>query len=270
MAGRLQDQVALVTGAASGLAKATALRLAGEGARVVIFDRNEQNAHEAQQEIERAGAIAKAVIGDTTDEKDAARAAAAAAQLGSLDILVNAAGITGRRKLLEMAPEVFKNVIATNLIGYWMMIHASVPHMKAGGRIVQIASIAGHIGYSDSAYGASKAGVLGLTRQLALELGTLGIRINSVSPGVVYKTRINQDALDVPAVRDDAIAHVPLGRLATPGDIADAILFFVLPESKYISGADLLVDGGMTSYISRIDANAAISAWKASQEAENK
>jgi NAD(P)-dependent dehydrogenase (short-subunit alcohol dehydrogenase family) len=87
---------------------------------------------------------------------------------------------------------------------------------------------------------------------------------------VVYKTRINQDALDVPAVRDDAIAHVPLGRLATPGDIANAILFFVLPESGYISGADLVVDGGMTSYIGRIDANAAIGAWKASQEAQKR
>ena len=268
MAGRLQDQVALVTGAASGLAKATALRLAGEGARIVIFDRDEENAAESKQGIEKAGGVAHVVIGDTTNEADADRAAAAAAALGSLDILVNAAGITGRRKLLEMAPEVFKNVISTNLIGYWMMVHASVPHMKPGGRIVQIASIAGHIGYSDSAYGASKAGVLGLTKQLALELGPTGIRINSVSPGVVYKTRINQDALDVPAVRDDAIAHVPLGRLATPGDIANAILFFVSPESEYISGADLVVDGGMTSYISRIDANAAIAAWKASQGAQ--
>ena len=267
MAGRLQDQVALVTGAASGLAKATAVRLAGEGARIVIFDRNEENAAESKHEIEKAGGVAHVVVGDTTNEADADRAAAAA-DLGSLDILVNAAGITGRQKLLEMAPEVFKNVIGTNLIGYWMMIHASVPHMSAGGRIVQIASIAGHIGYSDSAYGASKAGVLGLTKQLALELGPRAIRINSVSPGVVYKTRINQDALDVPAVRDDAIAHVPLGRLATPGDIANAILFFVLPESEYISGADLVVDGGMTSYISRIDANAAIAAWKASQGAQ--
>jgi NAD(P)-dependent dehydrogenase (short-subunit alcohol dehydrogenase family) len=270
MAGRLQDQVALVTGAASGLAKATALRLAGEGARIVIFDRDEENAAGSQQEIEKAGGVAHVVIGDTTNEADTDRASAAAAGLGSLDILVNAAGITGRKKLLEMAPEVFKNVIGTNLIGYWMMIHASVPHMKTGGRIVQIASIAGHIGYSDSAYGASKAGVLGLTKQLALELGPRGIRINSVSPGVVYKTRINQDALDVPAVRDDAIAHVPLGRLATPGDIANAILFFVLPESGYISGADLVVDGGMTSYIGRIDANAAIGAWKASQEAQKR
>lgn len=265
MAGRLQDQVALVTGAASGLAKATALRLAGEGARIVIFDRDGDNAAESKQEIEQAGGVAQIVIGDTATEADADRAAAAAAALGSLDILVNAAGITGRRKLLEMAPDVFKNVISTNLIGYWMMVHASVPRMKPGGRIVQIASIAGHIGYSDSAYGASKAGVLGLTRQLALELGPRGIRINSVSPGVVYKTRINQDALDVPAVRDDAIAHVPLGRLATPGDIANAILFFTLPESEYISGADLIVDGGMTSYISRIDANAAIAAWRTSQ-----
>ena len=260
MAGRVQNQVALVTGGASGLGRAVSLMLATEGAIIAVYDRNAAGADATRQEIEAAGGRSIAIIGDTTSESDAARGAAAAAELGPIDVLVNCAGITGRKKLLDMTPEIFRSVLDVNLTGYWMMIRACLPHMRRGSRVVSIASIAGHLGYSDSAYGASKAGVLGLTKQLAKELAAYGVRINSVSPGVIYKTKINADALDVPAVREDALAHTPIGRLGKPDDVARAILFLASEDSDFVTGADLLVDGGMGSYIGRIDAAAAMAA----------
>jgi NAD(P)-dependent dehydrogenase (short-subunit alcohol dehydrogenase family) len=253
MAGGLFGQVVLVTGGGGGLGQAACELLASEGATIVIFDLDAVSAEASAKRISSTGAVAGWVTGDTTNYANCQSAVEAAIAHGRLDVLVNCAGISAKRSLLDMEPDLFRKVIDVNLVGYWNMIRAAAGVMKPGARIVQIASVAGHIGYSDTAYAASKAAVLGMTRQLARELGALGIRINSVSPGVVDSTALNVDALAIPEIRADAISHTTLGRLASRRDIAEAILFLASDRSSYITGTDLLVDGGMSSYVARLD-----------------
>lgn len=248
---KLQDDVALVTGAGSGLGKATALLLAESGARVAVFDLNEKAAQDTRQEIAAAGGDAIALAGDSSVEEQVGEAVhEVVTQLGKLTILVNAAGIVVRKGLLETSAEEWRRVIDVNLNGYFYFLHASVPRMRdaGGGRIVQIASIAGHIGYGYPSYTAAKGGIIALTRQLAGELAPHRIRINSVSPGVI-ETGLNVDTLSQQPIREATIANTPWGRLGEPVDIARAVLFLVAPESDFITGSDLVVDGGMISLI---------------------
>jgi NAD(P)-dependent dehydrogenase (short-subunit alcohol dehydrogenase family) len=248
---KLQDDVALVTGAGSGLGKATALLLAESGARVAAFDLNKEAAQATRDEIAAAGGAALAVAGDSSSEEQVGEAVhEVVADFGKLTILVNAAGIVVRKGLLETSGEEWRRVIDVNLNGYFYFLRASVPHMQeaGGGRIVQIASIAGHIGYGYPSYTAAKGGILALTRQLAGELAPHRIRINSVSPGVV-ETGLNVDTLSQQSIREATIANTPWGRIGEPVDIARAVLFLVSPESDFITGSDLVVDGGMISLI---------------------
>lgn len=251
MAPQLQDDVALVTGAGSGLGKASALLLAEAGAQVAAFDLNQEAARATREEISRSGGTAIAIAGDSSVEEDVGEAVhETAAQLGKLTILVNAAGIVVRKGLLETSGEEWRRVVDVNLNGYFYFLKASVPQMQAGGggRIVQIASIAGHIGYGYPSYTAAKGGVLAVTKQLAGELAPHRIRINSISPGVI-QSGFNVDTLSQQPIREATIANTPWGRLGQPDDIAKAVRFLVSPESDFITGADLVVDGGMISLI---------------------
>jgi 3-oxoacyl-[acyl-carrier protein] reductase len=141
-------------------------------------------------------------------------------------------------------------VLDVNLTGYFHLLKAAVPRMAAagGGRIVQIASIAGHTGYGYASYTATKGGVLAITRQLASELAPMRIRINSISPGVI-ETGLNRDTLATDTIRDATIGNTPWGRIGRPEDIAQAALFLVGPQSEFVTGTDLVVDGGMISCI---------------------
>jgi NAD(P)-dependent dehydrogenase (short-subunit alcohol dehydrogenase family) len=247
----LQDEVAIVTGAGSGIGRATALLLAEAGAQVACFDRDEAAARRTGSEIQAGGGRASAIVGDVVEEQQV-RAAVEQAEreLGPLRILVNAAGIVVRKSLLEISTEEWRRVVDVNLTGYFHFLRAVVPRMEAagGGRIVQIASIAGHTGYGYVAYTAAKGGVLAITRQLASELAPKRIRINSISPGVI-ETGLNRDTLADPVIREATVANTPWGRLGRPEDVAQAALFLVSPASDFVTGTDLVVDGGMISCI---------------------
>ncbi|MBO0689253.1 MAG: SDR family oxidoreductase, partial [Candidatus Dormibacteraeota bacterium] len=194
---------------------------------------------------------AHALTGDVAEPAQARAAVEEAeARLGPLRVLVNAAGIVVRKGLLDTTPEEWQRVLDVNITGYFNFLQAAVPRMEAagGGRIVQIASIAGHVGYGYVSYTAAKGAVLSITRQLANELAAKRIRINSISPGVI-ETGLNRDTLSTDAIRDATIANTPWGRLGAPDDIAQAALWLAGPGSEFVTGTDLVVDGGMISCI---------------------
>lgn len=180
------------------------------------------------------------VQADVTDPDDVDRAIGEQ----SLNILVNAAGIIVRKSLIDTTHEEWKRVIDVNLTGYFNVLKAAIPALQrsGAGKVVQIASVAARIGYGYPSYTAAKGGVLSMTRQLAAELAPLGIRINSISLGVI-ETGINRDTIAQSAIRDATVGHTPQGRIDEPLDVAKVALFLVSNLSDFITGTDLLVDG---------------------------
>ncbi|PXY18207.1 SDR family NAD(P)-dependent oxidoreductase [Prauserella flavalba] len=237
---------AVITGAASGIGRACALRLATTGATVALLDVN--GAEDTRREVEERGGKAAEYAVDVTDDN------AIREVIGRLPaaprVLVNAAGIIVRKKLLDCSVEEWRRVVDVNLTGYFVLLRNVIPAMAdaGGGSIVQIASIAGHTGYGFSSYTAAKGGVLALTKQLAAELAEHRIRINSVSPGVV-ESGLNRDTLSNQAIRTATVDNIPLGRLGEPDDIARVVAFLAGPEADFVTGADLVADGGMISTI---------------------
>jgi NAD(P)-dependent dehydrogenase (short-subunit alcohol dehydrogenase family) len=258
--GPAAEGCAVVTGAGSGIGRACALRLAGAGMPVALFDANGEAALQTRKLIEDGGGTAAEFTVDVTDEDTVASALdAATGALGAPRVLVNAAGIIIRKKLLDSTLDEWRRVVDVNLTGYFVLLKQIIPAMAAagGGSIVQIASIAGHTGYGFSSYTAAKGGVLALTRQLAGELAELGIRINSVSPGVV-ESGLNRDTLGNEQIRTATIGNIPVGRLGVPDDIAAVVAFLAGPDAAFVTGADLVADGGMISKVHWGEAGAAL------------
>jgi glucose 1-dehydrogenase len=228
----LAGRRAVVTGGASGIGLACARALRATGVEVVTIDRTD----------------APDMTTLTIDVTDPAALEAAATQVGPVDILVNAAGITRPGTLLEMAIEDWDRVLAVNLMGYLHAARAFAPGMVARGAgvIIHVASISGaHPQASSGAYSVSKAGVRMLAQQLALELGPSGVRSNSVSPGLV-RTPMSEAYYQVDGVLERRSAVVPLRRIATPDDVADVVTFLASDRSRYVTGTDIAVDGGFS------------------------
>jgi len=250
--GRLAGRVALITGAASGIGRATAGRFLAEGARVAAADMNGDGL-----EAEFAGHDgAVTVAGDVSDPAGAARMAAAAVEaFGTIDILVNCAGIARYTSFLELPLEEWQLVQDVNSTGTFLMAQAVARHMAAerppGRRsraIVNIASVEAHVvlassGHPQVHYNASKGAVHMITRALAVELAPHGIRVNSICPGLT-ETPLAAYALATPERRASIEKLVPLGRVAQPGEIAAAALFLASEDASYITGEALVVDGG--------------------------
>jgi 3-oxoacyl-[acyl-carrier protein] reductase len=251
----LQDKVALITGGGNGIGRATAVRFAAEGAAVVVADLDEAGLAETVAAVEAAGGRATAVAGDVTSRQDVSwMVATAVSEFGGLHIVINNAGITRdglTTRIKEGEPQYMSDdkwdaVLAVNLKGTWLVSQlAAVEMIEAGyGRIVNTASVAalGNIGQAN--YSASKAGVIGLTKTLALEWARYGIAVNCVAPGGV-KTRMTESIPE--KVMEGLVKGIPFGRFAEPEEIAAAHTFLASDQASYITGQVLFVDGGLST-----------------------
>jgi 3-oxoacyl-[acyl-carrier protein] reductase len=246
MSGLLAGKTVLVTGASRGIGRGIALRLAREGADVLCAARGLEGSEATAASIRDSGGRARAVAMDVADPASVQAATSALlAEYKVIPLLVNNAGITRDNLLLRMKPEEWEMVIGTNLSGAWRVCRALVPAMVKAryGRIVNVTSVVGRMGNpGQSNYAAAKAGIEGMTRALARELASRNVTVNCVAPGFIDTdmTRVLGDG-----VRDRLLEKIPVGRLGTPEDVADAVLFLLQEGSSYITGTTLDVNGGM-------------------------
>lgn len=251
MESEFNGRVVLITGGASGIGRRVAEMLGERGARLSLFDMNKQALETVRNDFTRKSWQVVTTVGDSSVVEDAQTFVRNTVKAyGRIDMLLNGAAIVVRKTLLDTTPEEWRRVIDVDLNGYFYILRAVVPEMRkaGGGSIVQIATIAAHIGFGYPSYTAAKGGVLSLTRELAGELAPYHIRINSVSPGPT-ETGINLDTMGDAKIKAALVATTPSGRTGRPDDIARAVLFLLSPESEYINGADLVVDGGMSSKV---------------------
>lgn len=247
---RVAGKVALISGGARGIGAATARLLAQEGAAVVIGDVLEEEGHETEAQIAEAGGQVLFVRLDVTSEDDWLHAIqTTVATFGKLDVLVNNAGISGRGTVEETNVEAWERVMAVNAKGVFLGTKLAIPEMRkaGGGSIINISSIYGMVGSETSAsYHASKGAVRLFTKAAAVQYAKDGIRVNSVHPGFV-DSPMTERYHAIPEVRQDRLAKTPLGRLGTPQDIAPGILYLASDESSFVTGSELVIDGGMTA-----------------------
>jgi len=242
----LSGRVALVTGASQGIGRACAIKLANAGATIALAARNQEKLNELAKQITDGGGKAAAFVLDVADEEQIKSVfKAAIAQFGKIDILVNNAGITRDQLVMRMKRADWDTVLNTNLTSAYLCIQQVISSMlkQRWGRIINIASIFGQMGQAGQAnYASSKAGLIGLTMAIAREVGSRNITCNAVAPGFIETAMTS--ALSEES-RQNALQNIPLGRLGTPEDVANAVAFLASEEASYITGHVLNVNGGM-------------------------
>ena len=250
---RVKDKVALVTGAGAGIGKASAILLAKEGARIGVADSDAAAAETTTRIIREAGGEAISIAGDVSAGSDCARMVeAVSARWGRLDILCNIAGIVLGGVLDQTTEEEWNASMNVNLRSIYLCAKHAIPCMKrsGGGTIVNMASVAGLMGVKNrAAYSASKGGVIALTKSMAIDYVEDGIRVNSICPGTVDSPSLQKrlEALPDPtAARRDFTRRQPMKRFGRPDEIAYAVLFLSSDESSFITGTEIIVDGGMS------------------------
>jgi NAD(P)-dependent dehydrogenase (short-subunit alcohol dehydrogenase family) len=251
--GCLEGRTALITGAGSGIGRETAKLFAGEGAHVVVCERDEAGGRETVRVVEEAGGRSLFIGADVSSASDVESAISeCVSKTGGLHVLFNNAGVFPDRdgSPVDTPEDVWHQVIDINLKGVFLGCKYGIPAMleSGGGSIINTASFVAVVGAATSqiAYTASKGGVLAMTREIAVEYARQGIRANALCPGPV-NTPLLAEFLSDPEVRARRMVHVPMGRLAEPNEIGRAALFLASPDSSYVTGTTFLVDGGITA-----------------------
>ena len=241
----LSGRTAVITGSGGGIGKAVALELSENGVHCNILDRASELVDVTVTEITKNGGQATGHVCDVTDE---VAIEAVASSIKTCDILVNAAGLVRPGALADLTTAEWNDLLKVNLTGYFLMAREFTPHLVASGNgsMIHIASISStNPQGSSGAYSVSKAGVVIMSKQLAFELGSKGVRSNTVSPGLV-RTPMTEAYYQVGDVAQRRDAAVPVGRVAKPDDIADVVTFLASDRARYITGADLVTDGGFS------------------------
>jgi 3-oxoacyl-[acyl-carrier protein] reductase len=244
---RLENKTAVITGGADGIGKAGVKRFAEEGANVIIWDVNEAKAQDTIAELESSKLQVSFMKVDTSNRSDIEKSTEAILEkYGKIDILVNNAGITRDASLKKMTPEQWQQVIDVNLTGVFNCTQIVSEHMvnNSYGRIINTSSVVALYGnFGQTNYVATKAGVIGMTKTWAKELGRKGITVNAVAPGFILTEMVKKMPEDVLKMMQD---KVPVKRLGDPKDIANAYVYLASDEASYVNGTVLSVDGGMT------------------------
>ena len=246
---RLEGKVALISGGSKGQGEAEAKLFAQEGAKVVLGDILDEQGRMVEAEINETGGDAKYVHLDVTSEHDWTTAArGAVATYGKLDILVNNAGILLLKGVEETSGDEWDRIQEVNSKGVFLGTKAVIPAMReaGGGSIVNISSVAGLVGSTSTAYSASKGAVRLLTKSTAVQYGPEGIRCNSVHPGII-ETDMIEEILSTSEGRAGWLARTPLGIIASAHDVAWGVLYLASDESRYVTGSELVIDGGITA-----------------------
>jgi len=250
--GAFEGRVALVTGAGSGIGRASALAFAREGARVAVADIVAERARDTVVRIEAAGGQAASFPADVTDSQQVeALVGNVVGAFGRLDCALNNAGLgPGRSRTADLTEEEWDRVMALNLKGVWLCMKYEIAHMlkQGGGAIVNTASVVGVTGFTGApAYVASKHGVVGLTKAAALEYATSNIRVNAVCPGVTHTPMTDGIVAERPRMAELYRSIEPMGRLAEPEEIAAAAVWLCSDAASFVTGHSLLVDGGLAA-----------------------
>jgi cyclopentanol dehydrogenase len=248
---RMENKVALISGGARGMGAAEAILFASEGAKVVIGDVLEDEGRQTEAQINESGGQCLFVRLDVTSESNWQDAiATAVARFGKLDILVNNAGIFPLGNVEDTSEELWDRVMAVNAKGVFLGTKHAIPEMRkaGGGSIINISSIAGLIGSRGAAaYGASKGAVRIFTKSTAIQYAADGIRANSVHPGIIETPMSIPTILTTEEQRETQIDRTPLGRIGTADDVASGVLFLASDESSFMTGSELVIDGGLTA-----------------------
>jgi NAD(P)-dependent dehydrogenase (short-subunit alcohol dehydrogenase family) len=243
----LSGKIALITGSSKGLGKAMALALAAQGARIALVSRDGSKLEEVKQEIRSAGGEAEVFVADVREEEAVGKLESeVSGRLGKVQILINNAGINVRKNLADFSLEEWRRVMDTNLTSAFLMCRAFVPHMRGSGygRIIGMTSIMSHVSLPGrSAYSASKAGLLGLIRALALELAAEGITVNGISPGP-FATEMNLPLIQNAEANAQFLASIPMNRWGEVKDIGRLACFLCSEAAGFITGTDIVIDGG--------------------------
>lgn len=251
---RLREKVALITGVAGGMGRQAALTFSREGARVIGCDVSEAAGGETAEMVRRAGGEMLFFRGDVSSENDvAAVVRRGVARYGRLDILYNNAGIGPPADGLatELSVEVFEQVMRVNVTGTFLCSKHAIPHLvrAGGGSVINVASIAGLVGgevLPATAYGTSKAAVIGLTKRLAVQFARDKVRVNAVCPGPI-DTPILDPYFEDPDVKQRFFQRMPIGRIGVPDDVVNLCLYLASDESSFVTGSVIVIDGGITA-----------------------